>query len=102
MNPDSEYVWYFKGEAPESTAVRREREELIFHLNYLKVMPAYLDMDDLHYGSKWLRINDEYILVAKDSGCSYIFQYSGNMDAFDGSGLKWRTSSESSIYTSIY
>lgn len=102
IDPGNEYIWYFKGEAPENMTVRGELKELIFYLNYLKVMPAYSGPDELYYGSKLLRINDEYILVAKDRGCSYIYQYSGDMDAFDGNGLKWRTSSESAIYTSIY
>ena len=102
ITPDNEYVWYFKGEAPEKMTVRREREELTLDLRHLKVIPAYAGPENLPYDCKWIRISDEYVLVAKGRGASYIYQYPGTMEAFDGSGLKWRTSAESAIYSSIY
>ena len=103
LDPGSEYIWYFKGEAPERVAVRRDGEELLSDLRHLKVLPALRRPENLLYGSKLCRLNGDFLLVAKDRGSSYIYRWSGPPEEFQGDGSPlWRTLSDSAVHSAIY
>ncbi|MBO4881841.1 MAG: hypothetical protein J5555_09165 [Firmicutes bacterium] len=101
IDAGEEYLWSFQQEPAEWYPVNAERDDLIMRLRSLRVQPVLFDANVPVQACKIIRLNEEYVLFARYNDVSYICRYSGPLEAFDGSGAKWKTY-RNDAYSMIY
>lgn len=100
ITPDDRLLYFESREQSEWTQVR-DKEGLVTLLSRIKVTPCLSSpsLDDKR--GVMLRLNDNYVLVARHSDTSYIYEYVGDLEDFDGRNLKWKVFEFPALYSEL-